>query len=514
MKITSFNKITGGLITIELLISFAILIIHTTGIVLLWRSNQSFYLDSKISQEALRINQTAIEQIKHDSRIDFNLLNPTSQIDGIYQKIIQVSPIPYNFFLKKVESIITWNTAFHENNIIKLTTLIANLDAIRGGDTCSSVLSGDWSHPIKTEYEFGKDVLNDTSSGFPISSIQTWNGIMYATVASGNTNTSNNFFRLNISLPELPTLIPPGLDNNPAVTSGLNAVAVDGDNYAYVASAYSANFNTCVNTDGNNKSCGQLQVIDLDTFSVVYTYKIPNVSGSAGQAIGVSILYKNGIVYLGLAKATGPEFNIIDVGGGNFSGSPTHPILIGSYEIGNEVNEMYIKDNYIYIASPNDQELKILDISNPNNPILVGGFNAPGGGANNGNGKSLHKVGNNIYFGRTLLSGNEFYILDASNVNIDLPILGTKNIQNGNANASVNKIFTRDYLSMLLTNKEFQIFRTDNPANIISYTSPIILPPGASVGMKAEALDCEGNYIFIGSAGPDNIGFMSVITAI
>jgi hypothetical protein len=517
MKIIIDKKLffkNGGVVTIELLIAFAILIINMTGIILLSNANQMASLDNEINTKALYMADTALGIAKYNAKFDFNLLNSFTKNDGFYTTNLEVTQPSENFFLKRIKSVVTWSTAFSQENKVELLSEISNLEAVRGGDTCSSVLIGDWTNPQKSGYEFGVDIINDTSSTFPITSIQAFNGIMYVGTGNSLNSNTNNFFRIDISNPSEPTFTPPGLDNNEAVNSGINAIAIDGKNYAYIASAHSANFNTCQNSDGLNKSCGQLQVIDLNTFSVVYTYKVPNVTGLAGQAIGVSLFYKDGIIFLGLAKATGPEMNIIDVGGGdNILASPTNPILISSYEINNEVNDMYLRNNYLYVASPNDQELKIFDVSDLENPILVGGFDAPAGGANNGNGKSFHLIGNTLYFGRTLLTGDEFYILDVTNPENNLPILGSRNIQNGNINASVNKIITRDYLSMLVTNKEFQILRTDDHHNISPYTSPISLPPQAGVGMQAFSADCEGNYVFIGSQGPDNVGFLTVITA-
>ena len=516
---SNYNKrfaiLNTGVATIELLIAFAILIINITAIVVLLNANQIASLDGEMNIRALYMAETALGVAKYNAKFDFNLLNSITKNDEPYAVQLEVIQSPNSFFLKQVKSIVTWSTAFNEQNKVELVTEVSNIKALSGGDTCSSVIVGDWTHPLKSEYELGLDILNDTSSTFPITSIQTFNGIMYLSTGNGASSTTNNFFRIDITDPSDPVFIPPGLDNNEAVSSGLNSIAVDGGNYAYVASAHSANFGTCLNPDGLNKSCGQLQVIDLNTFSVVYTYKVPGVTGSAGQAIGVSLIYKDGIVYLGLAKTTGPELNIIDVGGGdNPLASPTNPILIGSYEVNNEVNDLFLRNDYLYITSPNDQELKILDVTDSENPILVGGFDAQGGGANNGNGKTLHLIGNTLYFGRTLLTGDEFYILDATNSESNLPILGSKNIQNGNINASVNKIITRDYLSMLITNKEFQILRIDDPQNIVPYATPINLPPQAGVGMQAYSADCEGNYVFIGSQGPDNVGFLTIVTAI
>ncbi|MDQ3075642.1 MAG: hypothetical protein M3Q34_00750 [bacterium] len=504
-------KKNRGVATLEILFAFAILIMNMTGIMLLINSGQSIYVDTETNQEALNKADVQIEAAKVFAKQDFNLVSPTSPItDDIYQKSLLVEQV--DLFTKKVTSNVIWKTDGNRNQVVNLSTLITNPDALSGGDTCSSVLAGDWTNPQKTEYEFGADILGDTSSGFPITSIQSFNKKMYVTVDNDNGNNPGTFFVLDITNPAIKPPVLGEFDNNLDVGRGLNAVAVDGSNYAYVASANGSNFTTCT----EDESCSQLQVIDVSSpssMSLVATYKIPGVTGQSGQSVGQSIAYKNGIVYLGLAKATGPEFHIIDVGGANTpSASPTNPIKIGSYEMNSAVNSIQIKGNYAYVASPDNQELKILNISNPTNPTLVGGFDAPGGGANNGNGKSIYLVGDKLYFGRTLLNGSEFYILNNTNQATNLPVLGSANIQNGGSNSSVNGLIIRNHLAFLITNAEFQILRIDNPSNITQYAAPLVLPPGTGGGLQGTATDCEGNYVYVGSQSSNDKGYISVIT--
>ena len=129
-------------------------------------------------------------------------------------------------------------------------------------------------------------------------------------------------------------------------------------------------------------------------------------------------------------------------------------------------------------------------------------------------------VGNKLYFGRTLLSGDELFILNTSDpTDDDLPDLGSKNIQNGDDgqppvpfNTSVNGIITRSNLTFLVTNEEFQIWDTSDPVNITEYADPLTLPPGTGGGLQGSASDCEGNYIFVGSQSNNDKGYISVIT--
>lgn len=492
-----------GMATIELLVAFAILLINLTGVILLVNQGQSVALDNETNTEALALAQGQIEKSQADAQFDFNLVNPSTSTEDIYTKNIEVGQV--DLFTKKVTSVITWLVG-GKNFTTTLTTLVTNPDAVDGGDTCSSVLAGDWTNPRKTEYEFGADILNDNSSGFPITSIQTFDHKMYVTVNNTHGNNPGTFFILNISDPSIEPSVITDFDNNPAVGEGLNSVAVDGSNYAYVANAHGSNFNTCP----EGPSCAQLQVIDISNSAnpvLVRNFKIPGVTGNAGQGIGTVVFYKNSIVYLGLANdSIGAEFYTIDVS------NPALPIILDSYEIGNGVNDILVRNGYAYVASPNNLELQIFGVSDPTDITLVGNFDAPGGGGNNGNGKSLYAVGNKIYFGRTLLTGNEFYILDNTNPETSLPYMGFKNIQNSGSNTSVNGIIVRNNLTMLVTNKEFQILETSDPSNITQYTNPSTLPPGTGGGLQGTATDCEGNYIFIGSQSSNNKGYISVIT--
>lgn len=515
------ETIKKGSSILEILIAVTILSLGIGAVLLLSTANQDLKIDSQTNGEALSKAESMLETARALSRQDFNLVNPIPvTIDGIYSKNLDVQMV--DFFTKKVLSNISWNPSGARPQGIQLTTLVTNLDSLGGGNTCNSILEGDWTHPQSKEYEFGRDILYDTSSGFPVTSIQAYKHKLYVTVNNDNGNNPGTFYVLDITNPQnKPVLLSPALfDNNLAVGAGLNAVAVDGSHYAYVANAYGASYTTCNNPGGTNYSCGQLQVIDINNPaapSMEYSYKIPGVIGHGGQSIGKSIFYKNGIIYLGLAKTqSGPEFNVIDVGGGGIPGaSPTNPKIMGSgFSVGSAINSIYVKGDYAYIATPDNEELKVLDIHDPIAGITqVGEFDAPAGGGNNGNGRSVSLVGDHLYLGRTLLNGNEFYILNDVNPESALPVFGSQDIKNlSSNNISVNGIIVRDYLAFLVTSEEFQIYKIDDPMNITLYATPLVLPPGSG-NIDGAAADCEGNYIFVGSQGSNDKGYISVITS-
>jgi len=305
-----------GMTTFELLIAMALIVAVITSVIPLISGGQNSSVDSKTNQEALYKAKDLLEKAKSDAKSDFSSVVTTlPATDNIYTKNITVEDI--NSYAKKVTSNVIWNIG-SKNLYVKLTTILTN--PLLNSRSCNPNLIGDWTNPQITKYEFGNDILNDTSSGFPITSVQISNQKIYVTVNNNNGNNPGTFYILDVSDPSIkPILLSPKLfDNNLSVGQGLNAVAVDNSNYAYVANAYGANYTTCTNPFGTNYSCGQLQVINItDPTNPImkYSYKIPGVTGNSGQGIGTSIFYKDGFVYLGLSKATGPEFNIIDVGG-------------------------------------------------------------------------------------------------------------------------------------------------------------------------------------------------------
>lgn len=515
-----------GFSTIEILVAMVLIILALAAALMVSSGNQSILIDGETNSEALNLAQRVLENEQALARKDFKLVNSEPEVDYqtlgsiTYKKEVSVTTLP-DFFTKKIIAKISWPGMFGRSPSVSLTSLVTNFENAVGGDTCDSNLytEDDWSDPeIESIIDFSS--ISPTGT-YTLTDVDAYKGKLYVT--AGRTDNANDptFFIFDISSPGSPSLID-AEDNASAVIYGLNAVRVSEDAsstsnpkkvYAYVASKSGSDYSTCNPIDPGDGSidhaCGQLVIFDVTNANPTKTANLKIISSPAitGQNTGTSIFYKDGYIFLGLSSnSTGPEFHIVDVHNPSSLNIGTY-VPLGSFEVGNGVNAISIKDMYAYLASPNSEELKVLDTSISDTPTPVGGFSV-----GSGNGKSMQIVGDKIYFGRTTDNGagEDFQILNNTNPNSTLPELGGKNIL-----SSVNSIVVKNYLSFLLTGtsgtaSQLQIFRTDNPSNITLWnTLPFTL---SSTGNSEEpSMDCEGNRLYISSNDSSGQGSIYII---
>ncbi len=462
-----------GAATLELLIAFTLLILTITAVMLLVGGGQSVSVDTETSIEATSKAQAMLEKARADAKQDFDSVNSitTTEQSGslFYTKKLEVEVDPFDFNIKKITSIIAWTTAGRDL-FVSLTTLLTN--PAGAGNICNPVLSdteaSGWKNPKIKNSVTDFATLVGVSGTYLITDVDAYQGKLYITIGNTTNKTDPTFFVFDITrlINNQANSLIASIDNS-TLSAGLNAVAVAG-NYAYVANA-------------NVVLVGQLQVIDLST-NPPKVVKSLRLSASAG--VGNSIFYKNGYVYLGLTNSgSGPEFYIIDVR------NPLIPTAVigGVYIVGNDINAIAVKGSYAYLATPNNQELQILNISNPSVPVLAGNFSV---GA--GNGKNIYIADDKLYFGKTTGSGNDLFILNNINPNVTLPELGGLDV-----GASVNDVLVRDYLAFLLTNNQLKILNVNNPGGITQWASPVSLPGAGTSG--GSSIDCEGNYLYVGT---------------
>jgi len=498
-----------GFSTLEMLIAMFILILALTAVVSVSFGNQSIIVDSRTNAEALNIAQSLLEKAQADSRKDFNLVNPaaaTTTADG-FKTWVDVEQKDY--FTKLVTAHVEFPEDSGRRGETKLTAIVTNFNNAVGGDTCNSAIAFDWvpnDHPV--DYKMSSvGILSGSGlpdDNYPITNMDAYQKMLYVAASDTATSTDHTLFIFDISNPVSP-VYKGSIDNSTTTVKGINAVKVAG-NYAYIASAR----NIAV-TDPN---FGQLQIFDISNPAVPIlrsSFPVPGVNGSSGQGIGKSIFYKNGYVYLGLSKTgSGPEFNIIDVH--KFPEVP--PTLIGSYSVRRGVESIYVRGNYAYLGTDDDgRELTVLDIHNSQAPVFAGYFSMGAGR----NGKSLCVVGDNLYLGSRYVFGHPEFnitsIAELSQTSSTSP-LGYKDISDP---FSVNGIIVRNALAFVLTGSgskggNLQLFNIVDPGSLADNlpVATVSLPVGGGSG--GTALDCESDYVYIGSVDGSGKSHISIIT--
>lgn len=510
MLFANGKKTQSGFLTMEILLAMTVAVFALAGAVLVCFGGQSLDIGTAQNSEALVLAEDMIKGRQDAAANDFRLVNSTRTQAGIFTQKTEVST--HSFFTKKITASVSWDFGGRRQEV-QLQTLISDWRGTAGNDTCDSNLSGDWKNPQVEQVIDFSDFAESASSTYAIGDIDVYKNKLYVAMEKTGTKTDATFFVFDVSDPAMPALLKKN-DNAPTTIDGFGSFAVNKD-YAYFANNHNSNFSTCP----QNYNCAQLQIIDLNSFEIT-NFKVPNIFDKSGQ--GNSIFYRNGYVYLGLAKANGPEFNIINVNDIN------NPVVVGSFEIGAGINDIYVKGDYVYLAHPADltssnesgrEQLTVLNIANPANPYRVGGFYEEEGMG--GHGKSLKIIGNRIYLGRTTshISGlpdevGDFFILSGNDVSTDfIPILGQHSFS---CVGSANKLIVRDNLAFVLLGTEnsggdLRVLNIADPGNIVE--EKIVGLPGEAGGRGGVAMDCEGNYLYVASVDGQGKSYLSIITA-
>jgi uncharacterized secreted protein with C-terminal beta-propeller domain len=224
----------------------------------------------------------------------------------------------------------------------------------------------------------------------------------------------------------------------------------------------------------NQSTISQMQVIDIHARGVpkvVGEVKLPLPEASTTPSIGKSIFYRNGYVYLGTAKWDGAELYIINVS------NPKVPTIVGSFETNTLINDIYVIGDRAYLATSDEYQMRVLDISNKNNPQLLYTFSPSGWQTQEG--KTLNYFEDVLSLGRTVggfnvVTNHEAFIFSSSSPQ---NIAYSADIPGG-----VYGILNRNPYIYILTHtvgSEFQVFTSDLKTKVhtmsVSTSSPVAM---------------------------------------
>lgn len=429
----------------EILIALAIITISVSAVILVSFSNQSLSVDSQTNNQALYLAKENLEKIRAEARQNFSAVSPTSTTDGFYTKEIIVENL--DAYRKKITSRVSWQNDLLRQQKIELTTIVADWKSAAPpdpGDSGGGGTFGDWRNP-KTLGSI------DLGPGNSATDLDVVNKIVYLS-AEASARNKPDFF-----------IIDATDSQNLSVVSSLNTGeglnTLDASvNYVYAA---------------NRDIDAQLQIIDVSNRVnpvLISSFKLPGVSGS--NAVGQSVFYSDSKVYIGTPKATGPEFHIIDVS------NPASPVHLGSFEINDNINDIYVLNQRAYLATDlGGAGLIVLDVSNPAAIALLG--------------QSYSSDTKSVFVpqpAKTLLSpAQDLSIADTSN---PAAIASLGSISAGDI---INDIVARDDLAFIASsnsNREFQVINISDPNNP-SLWSYFNFP------QVATGIDYEDNLVYV-----------------
>jgi hypothetical protein len=161
-----------------------------------------------------------------------------------------------------------------------------------------------------------------------------------------------------------------------------------------------------------------------------------------------AVFYEDDLVYL--ADGMG-GLKIIDVS------NKSNPILIGDYDDGGDVRDVYVSGDYAYIADFQDG-LEIVDISNPKKPVFISIF------------ESIHAEGIFVQGGYAYIAADSsgIFILDISNPTNPVNLTQYKVSGSGYAKG----IVVRDSLAYIAEGSEgLRIVNVSDPRNPVNINS-------------------------------------------
>jgi hypothetical protein len=208
---------------------------------------------------------------------------------------------------------------------------------------------------------------------------------------------------------------------------------------------------------------------------------------------------------LGLTKsgsAQGDEFNIIDVT------TPTSPQWLGGYSIGRSVNKIRIKGAYAYIATDGPQEeVLVLNISDPTHISLVYSFNAPGSSLY-GYGKDLDFASTSVVLGRSYAQGSQDLFTLSANPQGSFSTINSEIAATSSNPISVISLLTHNESVYVLTSADLEFWRNISNGTPTEVNSETLL----SSSSTATSLACNGNNLYMSSVDGSDESHLDILS--
>lgn len=308
----------------------------------------------------------------------------------------------------------------------------------------------------------------DIGSSNPSTDIEVRNDIVYLT-ANSNSSLPPDFFIIDARDYSNPFILS-SLNTGP----GVDAIEVAGP-YVFLAQA---------------STVSQLQIVDIhdrDRPKIISQLKLPPPNSSTSPPFASSIFYSKGYIYLGTQKWNGPELFIINVS------DPYNPVIVGTFETNTLINDIYVRENVAYLATSNELQMVVLDISDKGNPFITDYFSPSGWQTQQG--KIFEYFEKQFGLGRTVggfnvVSNHELFIFS-------LGQHSSKDIPGGVYGLIIRPPHV--FISTNALDQEFQVF--DMEFNKIY---------SLSLNIKPVKMTCDGSSLFFATGNGEGIAILKI----
>ena len=443
------NERHCGMVLSEILLAGAIISIALASCVIVLGSLQSMVISSEKNFSAELLARQEIADLQ---MVSFEYLKPFTKIKNTtFGDFTADLSVAYrNPFVADISVAVSW----YDGEFKKQRTLSQQVVDWQDADNVSDC---GWLNDVTLNglKQIDISAINADMSDL-ITDISVQGDIAYVS-ANGTSTSLPDLYVLNVHDPQKPEIIA-SLNTGP----GISSIVANGG-YVFAANAGSY----------------QLQVIDVsDPLHpvLVSQAKLPGVTISGGAGFGKSIAYFGHHVYVGLVKASGPEFHVVDVH------EPTAPIALGAFEVGSTVNDISVSQNFATIGTPGIKSVMVLDVSLSQN-IKEAGETTFIGWQTQGV-SSVYILGSQIYTGRSL---GGFYSPNPDLVYLRRDDLSTK-VSELKIGASIDDVFVYGSYMYLATNDLVKTFQMVNVSNNTVIMSSALASRTVSISCNSRAM--------------------------
>lgn len=369
-------------------------------------------------------------------------LTPSPDTSGELTRTITVSTLDTD--TKKIVASVSWASDTGGLQSIQLTEALSDWQAVASD---IGTPSGDWAHPrIAASIDIGPG--NEGT------------GLAYQNKKIYMSGSASSVGKPDLFIFDVTNPFAPSLQGSLNVEEAWAAVAVSGS-YAYGIEQASSDFFT------------------VRISNPAIPVKTGKVTLSGGN--GTSVATKGTYAFVGTTQnASGAEFFVVDIS------NAAAPTQVATLEIGSDVNVVTIRGTKAYITTSfSNGEMKIIDITTPTTPVIVGTFDAPGTGQP---GTSAYAtLCGYAYLGRASGAQAEFYAVNTADPS------NPSSLGSYDAAAQVNGMVTGGTYAFIGTDDTNQEFKVLDMTNLNS----ISLLGGLNLPQRATGLVYNNNFVYL-----------------